>query len=66
MEILSHTAEASFGSHVGFERLGVENILSFLDTGKVLTAVKAHLVCKSTLCEGHYRIIYLHTFHPAK
>jgi|SRR5271154_46014 len=34
-ELLSHSVE----SHAGFERLGMENILSFFKTGKALTAV---------------------------
>jgi lactate dehydrogenase-like 2-hydroxyacid dehydrogenase len=38
-ELLSHTAGASVDSHVGFERLGMENILSWLETGRALTAV---------------------------
>jgi len=43
-ELLSHTAGASVDSHVGFERLGMENILSFFKTGRALTAVNAHLI----------------------
>ena len=39
VEVLSHTAGASVDSHVGFERLGMENILAFFETGKALTAV---------------------------
>ena len=39
VELLSHTAGASIDSHVGFERLGIENILSFFETGKTLTPV---------------------------
>ena len=39
VEMLSHTAGASVDSHVGFEKLGIENILSFFETGKALTPV---------------------------
>lgn len=39
VEMLSHTAGASIDSHVGFERLGMENILSFFETGEALTPV---------------------------
>ncbi|KAF2454690.1 D-isomer specific 2-hydroxyacid dehydrogenase [Lineolata rhizophorae] len=39
VELLSHTAGASVESHIGFERLGMENIMSFFETGKALTAV---------------------------
>jgi lactate dehydrogenase-like 2-hydroxyacid dehydrogenase len=49
VELLSHTAGAAVESHVGFERLGMENILSFLESGKAITAVNAHLVNKSRL-----------------
>ena len=49
VEVLSHTAGASMESHIGFERLGMENILSFLDTGKAITPVNAHLIGKSLL-----------------
>ncbi|KAF2440131.1 D-mandelate dehydrogenase-like protein [Karstenula rhodostoma CBS 690.94] len=37
--VLSHTAGASVESHVGFERLGMENLISFLGGGKALTPV---------------------------
>ncbi|KAL9081234.1 MAG: hypothetical protein Q9157_000209 [Trypethelium eluteriae] len=42
VEMLSHTAGASVDSHVGFERLGIENILSFFEMGKALTPVNMH------------------------
>jgi lactate dehydrogenase-like 2-hydroxyacid dehydrogenase len=38
VELLSHTAGAAVESHIGFERLGMENILSYLETGKAITA----------------------------
>ncbi|KAH7110348.1 D-mandelate dehydrogenase-like protein [Dendryphion nanum] len=37
--VLSHTAGASVESHVGFERLGIENILGFFGSGKAVTPV---------------------------
>lgn len=43
VEMLSHTAGASVDSHVGFERLGMENILGFFETGKAVTPVNLHL-----------------------
>ncbi|KAL9093052.1 MAG: hypothetical protein Q9165_004190 [Trypethelium subeluteriae] len=48
VEILSHTAGASVDSHVGFERLGIENILSFFETGKALTPVNIHWMENNT------------------
>ncbi|KAI9838879.1 MAG: hypothetical protein M1819_004086 [Sarea resinae] len=44
VEVLSHTGGASVESHVGFERLGMENILSFFETGEALTPVNVHLM----------------------
>lgn len=48
-ELLSHTAGASVESHVGFERLGIENCLSWLSTGKAVTSVNAHLIKQAKL-----------------
>jgi lactate dehydrogenase-like 2-hydroxyacid dehydrogenase len=42
--VMCHTAGASIESHIGFEKLGMENLLSFLETGKALTPVNAHLL----------------------
>jgi len=39
VELLCHTAGASLSSHMGFEKLGIENILSFFRTGKAITPV---------------------------
>ncbi|KAI9692617.1 MAG: hypothetical protein M1822_006848 [Bathelium mastoideum] len=39
VEMLSHTAGASVDSHVGFEKLGMENILNFFETGQALSPV---------------------------
>ncbi|KAK1543619.1 D-isomer specific 2-hydroxyacid dehydrogenase, partial [Colletotrichum paranaense] len=49
VEVLSHNAGASLDAHMGFERLGMENILSFASTGKAVTPVNAHLINKSRL-----------------
>jgi hypothetical protein len=37
--VLSHTAGASVDSHVGFERLGMENLISFVEGKGALTPV---------------------------
>jgi lactate dehydrogenase-like 2-hydroxyacid dehydrogenase len=42
--VMCHTAGASIESHIGFERLGMENLLSFFETGKALTPVNAHFL----------------------
>ncbi|KAI1505943.1 hypothetical protein F5X99DRAFT_366633 [Biscogniauxia marginata] len=42
IEVLSHNAGASLDSHTGFERLGMENIVSFFETGKAITPVNLH------------------------
>ena len=39
VELLTHIAGASVESHVGFERMGMENIQSFFDTGKAISPV---------------------------
>ncbi|KAI1343527.1 D-isomer specific 2-hydroxyacid dehydrogenase [Xylariaceae sp. FL0016] len=39
VEVLSHNAGASLDSHIGFESLGMENIVSFFDTGKAISPV---------------------------
>ncbi|KAF2801690.1 D-isomer specific 2-hydroxyacid dehydrogenase [Mytilinidion resinicola] len=39
VQLLAHTAGASVESHVGFERLGMENVLGFFETGKAVTPV---------------------------
>ncbi|GAB7355292.1 hypothetical protein MBLNU459_g5830t1 [Dothideomycetes sp. NU459] len=49
VEMLSHTAGASLDSHIGFERLGMENIMSFFSTGKAITPVNAHLIDQAKL-----------------
>ena len=48
VEIMSHNAGASLDSHIGFERLGMENILSFHQNGKAITPVNQHLVAKAS------------------
>jgi phosphoglycerate dehydrogenase-like enzyme len=42
VEVTSHNAGATSDSHMGFEKLGMENILAYLDTGKALTPVNLH------------------------
>lgn len=44
--VLSHTAGASVDSHVGFERLGIENLLSWLEKGEAVTPVNLHWLRK--------------------
>lgn len=46
VEVMSHTAGGTVDSHIGFERLGIENILQFLKTGEAITPVNAHLIAK--------------------
>ncbi|KAL4806219.1 hypothetical protein BDV18DRAFT_160288 [Aspergillus unguis] len=41
---LSHNAGGTVDTHIGFERLAMENIQSFLLKGKALTPVNAHLI----------------------
>lgn len=43
VEMLSHTAGASVDSHMGFEALGMQNILQFFETGKAISPVNLHL-----------------------
>ncbi|KAH8430630.1 D-mandelate dehydrogenase-like dehydrogenase [Aspergillus melleus] len=42
--MVSHNAGGTVDTHVGFERLAMENIEAFFRTGKALTPVNAHLV----------------------
>ncbi|KAJ5724918.1 D-isomer specific 2-hydroxyacid dehydrogenase NAD-binding [Penicillium malachiteum] len=49
VEMMSHNAGASLDSHIGFERLGMENILSYQQSGKAVTPVNAHLIKASKL-----------------
>ncbi|OCK76429.1 D-isomer specific 2-hydroxyacid dehydrogenase [Lepidopterella palustris CBS 459.81] len=50
VHLMSHTAGASVESHMGFERLGMQNILGYFGPeGRALTAVNAHLVEKARL-----------------
>jgi lactate dehydrogenase-like 2-hydroxyacid dehydrogenase len=49
VELLCHNAGASVESHVGFERIGMENILTFFKTGQALTAVNMHWMDRSRL-----------------
>ncbi|KAI0127072.1 D-isomer specific 2-hydroxyacid dehydrogenase [Xylariales sp. AK1849] len=49
VEVLSHNAGASLDSHIGFERLGMENITAFKESGKAISPVNAHLIKQSRL-----------------
>ncbi|KAH6657328.1 D-isomer specific 2-hydroxyacid dehydrogenase [Truncatella angustata] len=49
VEVLSHNAGASLDSHIGFESLGMENIVTFHETGKAVSPVNAHLIKQSKL-----------------
>jgi len=49
VELLSHNAGASLDSHIGFEKLGMENIMEFWKTGKAISPVNAHLIKQSKL-----------------
>ncbi|KAF2840921.1 D-isomer specific 2-hydroxyacid dehydrogenase [Patellaria atrata CBS 101060] len=49
VELLSHTAGASVESHVGFERLGIENILTFFKTGQALTPVNMQWIDRTKM-----------------
>lgn len=42
--MMSHNAGGTVDTHVGFERLAMENIEALFKTGKALTPVNAHLV----------------------
>lgn len=44
VEVLCHTAGASVESHMGFEKIGMENILNFFNTGKAVTPVNLEWV----------------------
>lgn len=44
VELTAHTAGASLDSHMGFEKLGMENILAFYESGQALTAVNQDLM----------------------
>ena len=43
VELLSHNAGTSLDSDAGFETIGMENILSFFETGEAKTPVNLHL-----------------------
>ncbi|ENH74460.1 Glyoxylate reductase [Fusarium oxysporum f. sp. cubense race 1] len=49
VELLSHNAGASLDSHIGFEKLGMENIMEFWKTAKAISPVNAHLIKQSKL-----------------
>ena len=47
--VLCHTAGSSLETLIGFERLGMENLLSFFETGRALTPVNGHLISNTKL-----------------
>lgn len=47
--MMSHNAGGTVDTHVGFERLAMENIEGFLVRGRALTPVNAHLIRGSKL-----------------
>jgi lactate dehydrogenase-like 2-hydroxyacid dehydrogenase len=42
--MMSHNAGGTVDTHIGFERLAMENILAFFKEGRALTPVNAHLI----------------------
>ncbi|KAL4800263.1 hypothetical protein BDV19DRAFT_353761 [Aspergillus venezuelensis] len=42
--VMSHNAGGTVDTHIGFERLAMENIESFFKSGKAITPVNAHLI----------------------
>ncbi|KAL4933045.1 D-mandelate dehydrogenase-like dehydrogenase [Aspergillus undulatus] len=42
--VMSHNAGGTVDTHIGFERLAMENIESFFTKGKAITPVNAHLI----------------------
>ncbi|KAF2755141.1 NAD(P)-binding protein [Pseudovirgaria hyperparasitica] len=49
VEVLCHTAGASVESHVGFEKLGMQNIMSFFETGSAVSPVNLQWLKTSKL-----------------
>lgn len=49
VELLSHTAGASVDSHIGFEKMGMQNIIGFHETGKAVSPVNLHWLKQSKL-----------------
>ena len=47
VEVLCHNGGTTLNSQMGFETIGMENILSFLETGKALTPVNLHFFDES-------------------
>jgi lactate dehydrogenase-like 2-hydroxyacid dehydrogenase len=44
VEVHCHTAGGSVESHIGFERLGMENIIAYFKTGTPLSPVNMHMI----------------------
>jgi lactate dehydrogenase-like 2-hydroxyacid dehydrogenase len=49
VELLSHNAGASLESHMGFETLGMQNIIRFYETGKAISPVNLQWINSSKL-----------------
>ncbi|KAI1132542.1 D-isomer specific 2-hydroxyacid dehydrogenase [Nemania abortiva] len=47
VELLSHNAGASVDSHIGFEALGMQNIVSYFETGKAISPVNLQFLEES-------------------
>lgn len=45
---MSHNAGGTVDTHIGFEKLAMDNILSFFSNGKALTPVNAHMIKDQT------------------
>jgi lactate dehydrogenase-like 2-hydroxyacid dehydrogenase len=48
VEVLCHNGGTTLNSQMGFETIGMENILSFFETGKALTPVNLHFFDNSS------------------
>jgi lactate dehydrogenase-like 2-hydroxyacid dehydrogenase len=44
VEVHCHTAGGLVESHIGFERLGMENIMAYFKSGKAISPVNMHLI----------------------
>ncbi|KAF2669369.1 hypothetical protein BT63DRAFT_373661 [Microthyrium microscopicum] len=49
VEVQCHIGGGSLESHMGFEKLGMENIMSFFKTGQPISPVNMHLIDQSKL-----------------
>jgi phosphoglycerate dehydrogenase-like enzyme len=42
VELQCHIGGGTVDSHMGFERMGIENILAYMKTGKAISPVNMH------------------------